>query len=148
MYSTSLSGLILLSHNERKSRPSDLLRQQHDIVALPDRGHLRSDGKNEMDLIGQQRLHGGRCSAHKYELHFEPLALKKISFRCDHERQNLYARRGKRAAYGLSRQPVNAEDKTEQRCENDLPHDVLPFFKHRQYRSIKRPRTKVKECLP
>ena len=94
-------------------------------MSLPDRGHLRSNGKNEMDLIGQQRLHGGGRPAHKDELQVQPFAFEKTSFRRHHQRQNLYARRGERAAHWLSGHPVTSGENTEQRNENEFDHTVF-----------------------
>jgi len=79
--------VILLNigrHHERKSRPSDLLRQQHNVVAFPDRRHLRPDGKDKMDLVCEQRLHRDGRAAHKDQLQFQSLALEETSLRRDH----------------------------------------------------------------
>ncbi|HEX9663985.1 MAG TPA: hypothetical protein VGB27_16980 [Candidatus Binatia bacterium] len=69
-----------------------LLGQKHNVVAFPNRRHLRADGKNKLNLIGQQRLHGGGGAAHEYQLQRQPFALVESSFRGHHHRQYLYAR--------------------------------------------------------
>ena len=117
--------LNIRCHHHGERRPTHLLRQDHDIVAFPHRRHLRPDGKDEMDLVGEQRLHRRRRAAHEDQFQIQSLAFVKTSFRRHHHRQNLNARRWKRAAHRLALSLSSGSENKNQSNENDSPHRDL-----------------------
>ena len=71
-----ISDLLNIGRDDhRKGRLAHLLSQQDNVAAFPNRRHLRTHGKNKMDLIAKERLNGRDGISHGDKLRVQTLAL-------------------------------------------------------------------------